>query len=496
MGQAAADSAESLRKFSDPSTRIRRERIRYLHSRHRCLSDGGSLEEDQEECSSSALGCDSGYNDDRSKIHEGSTDTFASPVLSDAGFSSDNVAVRSKRLLGQDETGEDVLCNPLALSHKAKRSLTKHHSVSSNGGASSASLGASSESPSMNSLWEFQSPEDVLEMLYCLGFDDASSHQLLPERFIPKEPEVAVEAPALEPPSEAVPQSTPEYLPLGATAETFLKMPLCEDLTPPPSTPDCLPQSQFTPHGASVYSDPTLVQFNRSKLMLETVPEETASDLSPSPRWFSPRVSVDHSVDYMDLQEGKLGSALAQKQRKRSLPQREGYKLSIGSQVESEADSTSIYFSVTSYDDDITREREREREKEEHNLPLLPEEVGQQRRRRRGVYTPPPGLMSWLTAQPISEEDPDVDPDELPWPFSEQARLRKSLTEIHQSQQLSMDQCRGSLSSEPKPPEHSSGSSPLLEQETPTHTLGSSLSGSSQTEGSRDSCSIAVAIHS
>ena len=68
---------------------------------------------------------------------------------------------------------------------------------------------------------------------------------------------------------------------------------------------------------------------------------------------------MDHSV--LDFAEGKLGASLAQKARRRSLPTREGYKLSIGSVVESDT-GDSIQLSVTSYDDEIAAERERERE--------------------------------------------------------------------------------------------------------------------------------------
>ena len=173
--------------------------------------------------------------------------------------------------------------------------------------------------------------------------------------------------------------------------------------------------------------------------------------------------------------EGKLGASLAvQKSRKRSLPtQREGCKLSIGSQVESEPDS--IYFSVTSYDDDIAAERERE--KEELSTPLAVDDSFQMRRRRRGVYTPPPGLLSWLSSQQsISEEEI---PDELPWPFSEQAHLRTSLSEIHRAQQNAINEATdGSEASEGEVPLNNPGrpsssppdSSPHLDDATLLHT--------------------------
>ena len=165
------------------------------------------------------------------------------------------------------------------------------------------------------------------------------------------------------------------------------------------------------------------------------MPEETASDLSPSPRWLSPRVSVDHSV--LDLAEGKLGASLVQKVRRRSLPTRDGYRWSIGSLVESDTGGDSIHLSVTSYDDELAAEREKERE---NLLPVVNDDitVGAGRRRRRGVYTPPQSLLSWLSTQKTIDEEADTDPEELPWPFNEQAHLRKSLTEISLAQQRSL----------------------------------------------------------
>ena len=226
-------------------------------------------------------------------------------------------------------------------------------------------------------------------------------------------------------------------LPLGATAENFLAS---RSGSPPPSAQSSKvpPEREVQQRNADARFPATstmAVGFHRGRL--ETVPEETASDLSPSPRWLSPRVSIDHSVNF-DIAEGKLGASLnVQKVRKRSLPtQREGYKLSVGSLVESDTGGDSIHFSVTSYDDEIAAEREKEREDTLLQLPFEDSTIPQQqhRRRRRGVYTPPPALLSWLSQQqPIHEEDVG-DPDELPWPFNEQARLRKSLTEIQLAQ--------------------------------------------------------------
>lgn len=461
------------RKLSDPAVMMRKEKISCSVRQQRRFSDGNlHVEEEWSEEGSSHLGCDSGYNDDIRSKFLGST--YMSPTSLSFVDMETPFPSRMRRLTPHPLSFEKDACQLIAYnggcdSHlitmglRARRQSGKHHSVCSIGGASVGGVsvggasvggastatstatstgtstgGASSESPSMTSIWECDSPETVTDILSSLGFDDFDNPQLVPDRFIPSVIEHAkpsmmrlqlVSEDGWVQPSGGGLDSV--ELPLGATAETFLQKPTTPPASPPPApctNPIPVPRPKNMPVG--IHLDPAVSQFARIKAALEPVPEETASDLSPSPRWFSPRVSIDHSLDLLDLQEGKLGSALLQKQRKRSLPQREGYRHSIGSQVESEPDS--IYFSVTSYDEDVAREREKERE-ELCPPPLLDDPV-LQRRRRRGVYTPPPGLMTWLSSQhPISEEQQD--PNELPWPFSEQARLRKSLTEIEQAQQ-------------------------------------------------------------
>ena len=480
-----------VRKFSDPATHIRREWIkrRGLH-RQRCLSDSEapkfSVEEDDprsEEGESSALGYDSGFHDDiRSKFY-GSSSPWGtnSPALSDSESPHEtSLLTKTRRTTphgGHEErdSPSEEYHPPFSRTYRSRRQLTKHLSVSSVGGTSLSSVGASSESQSVSSLLDCQSQLTVTDVLSSLGFDDFDSPQLVPDRFIPREVEHAKPSlmrmntlteqqdsslqqlpPPSSPDSVTSGPAVHEFiadLPLGATAENFLSR--HAPMSPPPTQTVSNPTSgvptsshpdPFLPGSVAIYTNPSISQFNRGNYVLETVLEETASDLSASPRALSPRVSIDHSIDIV---EGKLGASLAvQKSRKRSLPtQREGCKLSIGSQVESEPDS--IYFSVTSYDDDIAAEREKE--KEELSTPLPVDDAFQMRRRRRGVYTPPPGLLSWLSSQQsISEEET---PDELPWPFSEQAHLRTSLSEIHRAQQDALNEANdGSEGSEGEVP--------------------------------------------
>lgn len=353
-------------------------------------------------------------------------------------------------------------------SSRKRSHLAKHLSLSS--------LGGSSDTLSLHSFcdnWDCQSAQTVVtDLLSNLGFEDFDNPQLIPDRFIPRDTEwakptymmeqVLVDSgqqqvpscpespvsnisgqlsssfPILSNPTMPSPQTvaipTPASttavcgvreldLPLGATAENFLLARSARPSSPPPGPPQPIRgQIPQTYTGAAI--DPTINTYTRMNAALELIPEETASDLSPSPRWLSPRVSLDHS--YLDLAVNQLGTSLNIASRKRSLPNREGYRISVDSMI-SEQDS--IYFSITSYDEDLAREKERERE---DTVPPLPIDDTTCRRRRKGVYTPPPELLSWLQEQNRIEED---DPDEQPWPFNEQAKLRKSLTELHLMQQ-------------------------------------------------------------
>ena len=455
------------RRLSDPASRLRRDRTRITRiRRQRCVSDSEAPEvpaEDDEphsEGGGSAQDHDSGYNEEvKAKYSNSSSTTWGLLSLDSEGVAHDLPLPKHRRATPHPFTMnggpgglEDPRASALATAHRAKRPLSKHLSCSS--------MGTSTDS----SVWEWEgaSVGTVTEMLSSLGFDDFDSPQLVPDRFIPREvahvkptmmraQSVSVDlgSPPCASPELEPSHSTPAHhdLPLGATADNFLTSAPPPAPPPPPAQPPAptkpvaatlqhqQPYNLFSPLDPTVYN-PAVSQIDRGKIVLETVVEETASDLSPSPRWLSPRVSVDHS-----MADGKMGHSLSvQKPRKRSLPTREGYKISVGSQVESEPES--IYFSVTSFDDKIPPHDKDKEERVPAALPLPLEDQSPQRRRRRGVYTPPPGLLTWLSTQKsISEEEYlSQDPSELPWPFSEQARLRKSLTEIQQAQQSSAEE--------------------------------------------------------
>ncbi len=458
--------AQDTRKLSDPAVRLRKERVKnsYITKQKRCLSDSEapnfSMDDDDcksEECESSAL--DSGYH---SRFHDGSSINYPpSSRVSLDNFSDDFMEVP---IVSPSKTRRPTpfspFCpitpdrnNPVAWpwddpsaigsqinsgpTPQAKHSLVSRQSLSS--------ICTSSEGISLNSFWESQmSQVSAVDILSSLGFDDYDSPQLIPDRFIPKDIEhvkpslmmslsfeeddlaFASRAPSISTLSESSVSSSQavhrplttstRVLPLGATAENFFT-PSSPPPQPPQTTPIDKVPSKSNPPAAASFMYYTV---------LETVPEETASDLSPSPRWLSPRVSVDHSV-VMDLVENKLGSSL--KVRKRSLPtQREGYRWSIGSQVDSET-GDSIHVSVTSYDEEMALEKEKEKEEASVPIPVEDSTTHPKRARRKGVYVPPASVVTWLNSQEtISEEQQN--PEELPWPFSEQAKLRVSLTEI------------------------------------------------------------------
>lgn len=472
--------SEDTRKLSDPAVGLRKERVKMNMTRQkRCLSDSEapniSTDDDDcksEECESSAL--DSGFHD--SRFQDGSSINYPpSSRVSLDNFSDDFMEMplvspsKARRPTpfspfcpATPDRGNTVMWpwdDTSQLGGQANSGLITHPKRSL-GRQSQSSVATSSEGVSISSFWESQmSQVSALDILSSLGFDDYDSQQLIPDRFIPKDVEhvkpslmramsfdedelmYTSRAPSISTMSESsVSSSQPVHrplttstrdLPLGATAENFFV----------PGSPPPQPEKTIPVDKQPLKSNPPAATSFMYYTVLETVPEETASDLSPSPRWLSPRVSVDHSV-IIDLVENKLGTNL--KVRKRSLPtQREGYRWSIGSQVDSET-GESIHVSVTSYDDEMALEKERE--KEESSVPIPVEDITHPRRlRRKGVYVPPASVLTWLNSQPPICEEEKINPEELPWPFSEQAKLRVSLSEIQLERKESESQEENSL---------------------------------------------------
>jgi len=103
------------------------------------------------------------------------------------------------------------------------------------------SIGTSSESLTMSSLWEACSYDTVIDFLSSLGFDDFESPELIPDRFISHEVECAKPSLMRQATlgSLLLSQELPNDIPLGASAETVaivVHKPL-----EPETNPDLLP---------------------------------------------------------------------------------------------------------------------------------------------------------------------------------------------------------------------------------------------------------------
>ena len=130
----------------------------------------------------------------------------------------------------------------LSTTARSRKLLCKSHSVGSLG-----SLGASSESPTLSSIWEAHSYDTVPDFLSSIGFDDFQSRNLIPDRFITPDVECAkpsfmrqatigsLPLPLLDPASldqvcveeemcegQEVCVEPADNVPLGATAETVV----------------------------------------------------------------------------------------------------------------------------------------------------------------------------------------------------------------------------------------------------------------------------------
>lgn len=152
-----------------------------------------------------------------------------------------------------------------------------------------------------------------------------------------------------------------------------------------------------------------------SNMQLDTVEEETASQISPSPRVMSPRISIDNGesfdalVDLHNKPSQVTGHRLSVPyMRKISLQRehaREYHRFSVESMPVSE---NSFYFSVTSFDDDIVGKME-----------MMDDSPKLDRRQRKmaTVSTPNTSVLQWLANMP-KDIPTSIDPDE-PWPFNE-----------------------------------------------------------------------------
>jgi hypothetical protein len=296
--------------------------------------------------------------------------------------------------------------------------------------------GSTNSDPLFSGVLQDVDTDDLLIRALC----DFESPQLIPDRLIPDHlaharptylaqsfmgthvspPSHINDAPPTSRRQSSEDQEEIEHdIPLGGTAETFSSIVKTSPTPRKPTTTvpipiSCLPDTPYYPYYPM--GQP-----------LETVVEETASQLSPSG---SPRISPRHSIDngLAQVAEGKqIGNLLSVPQtRKNSLPlsgqpqpvppSRDGYKLSIESlkSYHSYHSADTIYFSITSYDDD-------------EDVPVGPGGQNQPpspRSRKKATSTAPDSkLLQWLQYQPSVHE---LDDNEQPWPFNERPRSASS----------------------------------------------------------------------
>ena len=158
--------------------------------------------------------------------------------------------------------------------------------------------------------------------------------------------------------------------------------------------------------------------FSLTNTQLDTVEEETASQISPSPRVMSPRISIDNGENFDVSVDHPTKPALPTTHRlsvphgrKISLQRdhsREYHRFSVESIPVSE---NSFYFSVTSFDDDIVGKMEMIED------PVHSPKLDRRQRKVATVASPNATVLQWLASMP-KEKPGNVDPEE-PWPFNE-----------------------------------------------------------------------------
>ena len=161
---------------------------------------------------------------------------------------------------------------------------------------------------------------------------------------------------------------------------------------------------------------------------LETVLEETASQLSPL---VSPRESPKPSVSSPDIDPRSSSVHLCPPQHRLPVqtnpsaqPSREGCRHSMESLLSTQSADT-IYFSITSYDDEVQGEpTPRPDLTAEETKPTQP--PSSPRTRKKGInHNPNLSLLKWLSQQP---SEGDLETQEQIWPFNELSTLRQEAT--------------------------------------------------------------------
>ena len=176
---------------------------------------------------------------------------------------------------------------------------------------------------------------------------------------------------------------------------------------------------------------PRTSMFSMNSMLLDTVEEETASQISPSPRVLSPRMSIDLG-DSFDLASELRSNKPQTTSHRLSVPHmrkvslqrehspREHHRYSVDSMVS----ENSFYFSVTSFDDDIKGKMEQIED------PASSPKVERRQRKLATVATPPNStVLNWLANIP-KDNPPTLDPDE-PWPFNDDSAQSSAPCEVN-----------------------------------------------------------------
>ena len=165
---------------------------------------------------------------------------------------------------------------------------------------------------------------------------------------------------------------------------------------------------------------------------LDTIEEERASQISPTPRVMSPCISFDNGGSFdvvADLQSKptqptthRLSVPYMRKISLQRDHQRKHHRFS----VESPVSENSFYFSVTPFDDDIVSKMEMI--DDQMPLPIPSPKLDRRQRMVSMVSTPNSTVLQWLANMP-KEPLQSLDPDE-PWPFNKDVTTSTTTSEV------------------------------------------------------------------
>ena len=295
---------------------------------------------------------------------------------------------------------------------------------------------ATSEQTTLSSFIEPETAVDLAENLMVELFDTDDIDGIIPARFLQTNQEAIVDnireeeySPSFSPTASCEQSSFDEEysLPYNLAGELGSELRLSTVSSPhntgsPRSSRHSKSSSPERTEPVSSYpiegGIPRNSMFSLTNMQLDTVEEETASQISPSPRVMSPRISIDNgenletSVDHHTKPTQPMTHRLSVPHgRKISLQRdhpRDYHRFSVESIPVSE---NSFYFSVTSFDDDIVGKMEMIED------PVPSPKLDRRQRKVATVASPSASVLQWLATMP-KDKPASLDPDE-PWPFNE-----------------------------------------------------------------------------